>query len=108
MSSFHGKSLTQGAAFPRVIPFALFMAFIGLDEGLRFLIGKGLVGISTSALYFLYPVKALSVATVLLRLLPRYHEINLRDLAKFGHIVVSIVIGLAVFILCVGMDWRFA
>lgn len=106
MSSFHGKSLTEGAAFPRVIPFALFMAFIGLDEVLRFLIGKGLAGISSSAIYFLYPVKAVSVATVLL-LLPRYHEIHLRDLAKFGHTAVSILIGLTVFVLWIGMDWRF-
>jgi CAAX prenyl protease-like protein len=95
------------AAFPRTFPFALFMAFIGLDEGLRFLAGRGVLCFPSQATYYLYPVKALSVAAVLLLFLPRYHEINLRDLKTTGQTTVSVLTGLVVFILWINMDWRF-
>lgn len=91
----------------RILPFALFMAFICIEEGLRFLINKGVTSFSIQALYCLYPLKTLSVAIILLLFLPHYEEINLRDLTKIGPTLASIFIGLIVFILWINMDWSF-
>lgn len=92
-------------AFHRILPFTIFMAFIGLEEGLRLLIDKGVIGLSVRSLHFIYPVKTLSVALVLVLLLPRYHEISLRDLARYSRTTLSILTGLAVFVMWINMDW---
>ncbi len=98
----------QNNTFPRIAPFALFMAFIGLEELLRFLLGKGLVNFPSSAVYFLYPVKALSVAFLLVFLRNSYQEIRLRDIAKFKETLISISVGLLVFILWIHMEFASA
>jgi uncharacterized protein len=97
----------ERAAIPRTVPFALFMAFIGVEEFLRLLADKGLISFSAHSLYYLYPLKTFSVAAVLLLFLPRCQEITLRDLADFGRTTVSILVGLLVFILWINMDWQF-
>ena len=101
------RIVMKGGAFPRVFPFALFMVFVGLEEGLRFLAGKGLIIFTSQAQYCLYPVKTLSVAAILLLFRGRYHEIDLRDLKTAKRTTVSIVSGLAVFVAWINMDWRF-
>jgi uncharacterized protein len=100
-------SLTKNAAIPRTVPFALFMAFIGLEEVLRLLAGKGVIALPGNSLLYLYPLKTFSVAVVLLLVLPRCREISLRDLANIGRTTVSIVVGLILFILWINMDWQF-
>jgi hypothetical protein len=42
-------------AFYHYLPFAVFMAFIGLDEFIRFLAGQGLFTLEATTLYYLYP-----------------------------------------------------
>lgn len=91
----------------RWLPFALFMAFIGLDEALRFLGDKGLIHLSPRDLLYLYPVKAISVGLLLLYFRRRYDEIRLADLAQVKNLVLSIAVGIAVFILWINMDWTF-
>jgi len=98
----------QKNTFPRIAPFALFMAFIGLEELLRFLAGKGLVSLSSSAVYYLYPVKALSVALLLVYYRNSYQEIRLRDIARFRETLISISVGLLVFVLWINMDFASA
>ncbi|HUK99606.1 MAG TPA: CAAX prenyl protease-related protein [Nitrospirota bacterium] len=94
-------------AYPRIAPFALFMVFIGLEEGLRFFSGAGLVIISPQYYYYLYPIKILSVSLVMSLTLPRCAEINLRILVKAGTTTLSILIGCIVFILWINMNWHF-
>ena len=95
-------------AFSRIFPFVLYLAFIGLEDVMRFLISKGCISISPYYPYYLYPIKAVSVAAVLLLFMPRYSEINLRDLARAGQTTVSLLVGLLVFIVWIHMDMPFA
>src|SRR5512139_2127970 len=92
---------------PRILPFALFMAFIGLDELVRFLAARGILAVSDNFPYFLYPVKALAVALVIIFFWSRYQEIRLRDLARFRDTTLSLFIGVVVFFLWIRMDWTF-
>lgn len=93
---------------PQVLPFAFFMAFIGLVEGLHFLAGSGLITLPVQALQASYPVKVLATGGLLLFLREKYREISLRDLFPPAPTLLSVVTGLAVFALWVNMDWKFA
>lgn len=90
---------------PRIIPFGLFMAFIGAEEVLRFSGAKGLVSLSEQALLALYPLKALTVFFVLVYFSRRYSEIVLSDFKRAGLLAISTLWGLAVFFLWINMDW---
>lgn len=97
--------ITADPAFPRIFPFALFMTFIGVGDGLRFLVGKGMITLSEQSLYYLYPARALSVAFLLLLFLPRYNELNLCEIIHFRRTTAAILVGLSVFLLWINMDW---
>lgn len=96
-----------GNVFPRVFPFALFMAFIGLEEIASFLSTAGILHFDKRSLFLLYPIKALSVGFVLLLFRSRFQEINFRDLANPLQTTVSTAVAFAVFFLWVHMDWSF-
>jgi len=91
----------------RYTPFAVFMAFIGLDELLRFCAKQGLFKLEATTLYYLYPVKALTVAWLIYIFRKQYQELSLKDLANLPMTLASSVVGLLVFILWVNMDWAF-
>ena len=97
----------KNGALPRVLPFALFMVFIGLEEGLRFFVGKGVISINPESLYYLYPVKACSVGLLLVLFRNSYPEVSLRELRETGKLLVSLVAGVGVFLLWIRMDWSF-
>ncbi|MFW6357411.1 MAG: CAAX prenyl protease-related protein [bacterium] len=89
---------------PRILPFLLFMGFIGIEQGLRFLSEKGVVPLSDSELLYLYPIKAVSVAVLLLVLWPRYDEVRFRDLWKWKDAGLSVAVGVVVFVLWINLD----
>ena len=60
-------------ALPRFLPFAIFMAFIGLDELLQELIGLGFIKLEATALYYLYPLKTVVVGYLLYRFREEYN-----------------------------------
>lgn len=95
-------------AWARIIPFAGFMFFIGLAEGLRFLRSCGLISFSDQTLLFLYPVKTLATVCLLFLLYRRYSELDWRDLCRFSETLQSLLLGLIVFVLWINMDWVFA
>jgi uncharacterized protein len=95
------------SALYRWLPFAVFMVFVGLDEGLRFFVGKGLINISPTYRLYLCPVKAVGVGLLLFYFRKRYEEIRLADLAKVGSLVFSIAVGIVVFMLWINMEWSF-
>ena len=95
-----------GAMGVRVLPFAAFMAFIGLQELLLFLRDHGLVNFSDAGLLLLYPVKISVTLLLLLLFWGRYNELNWRDLTRPGQVLFSLGLGLLVFGLWINMDWR--
>ena len=92
-------------AFYRYIPFAVFMAFIGLDEVIRFLAEHGFIILGETSLYYLYPVKALMVGYLLYRYRKEYHELNINDLTNLPATLAVCGTGLLVFFLWIHMDW---
>lgn len=100
--------VTKNITFPRILPFALYMAFIGIEELLRYLTSKGMLSVSTDDLLYLYPIKIAVVGLSLLVLWPRYDELKARDLSRIPHTAASVLIGIVVFVLWINMDWAFA
>ncbi|MFZ4855856.1 MAG: CAAX prenyl protease-related protein [Desulfuromonadaceae bacterium] len=92
-------------AFYRCFPFALFMGFIGLDELVRFCAAQGLFRLEATTLYYLYPIKAVTVGALLFIYRKRYHELSFKDLTTIPVTLTSCGIGLLVFILWINMDW---
>lgn len=93
------------SALPRVLPFAVFMAFIGLDELLRLLIKQGLIGLDPADLNYLYPFRAITVACLLLWFRKEYSELRFNELLKLPATLLVSAVGLLVFILWIQMDW---
>jgi CAAX prenyl protease-like protein len=92
-------------AFYRYFPFAVFMGFIGLDELIRFLAGQGFFSLEATTLYYLYPVKALTVGVLLYLFKGRYNELTFKDLTNVPATLLSCGIGVLVFVLWIMMDW---
>ena len=92
----------------RIAPFALFMGFIGVEEGARFLTERGLLPWDEGELLYLYPVKAALVGLCLVLLWRRYTEIRPTDLTNWRHTALSLLAGMLIFILWINMDWGFA
>ena len=92
-------------AFYRYLPFALFMGFIGLDELIRYCAGLGYFKLEATTLYYLYPIKAVTVGAVLFAFRKRYNELTFKDLANIPATLTSCGIGMLVFILWINMDW---
>ena len=91
----------------RVLPFAVFMAFIGLEEIIKIFAQGGPSQLAFTSNHYLYPVKTLVVVVLLIIFSRSYKEINLRDLLKPFSVVLSIVAGFLVFFLWIHMDWSF-
>ncbi|WP_051434437.1 CAAX prenyl protease-related protein [Desulfonatronum lacustre] len=97
----------ENKAWPRILPFALFMAVIGLEESLRFMDGRGWVVLGDVTFALLYPLKPLAALIALIMLRRAYTELRWADLKEPGSTLLSIVVGLVVFVLWINMDWSF-
>lgn len=93
------------STLPRVLPFAVFMAFIGLDELLRLLIKQGWIGLEPTDLNYLYPLKAIVVACLLFWFRKEYPELRFKELSKIPTTLLVSCAGLLVFVLWIQMDW---
>ncbi|MGK2906371.1 MAG: CAAX prenyl protease-related protein [Desulfuromonadales bacterium] len=98
-------NLFNSQAISRVAPFAVFMAFIGLEQGLRALLELQVLNFEAVALNWLYLPKAVLVGLLLWLLRKRYVEINTRELRDYRQTALSIFSGLLVFVLWINMDW---
>lgn len=96
------------AAWVRIIPFAVFMAFIGLQQGLEWLGDTYLDILDGATLLYLYPVKILVVTALIVYFWREYSELDFADLKQFQATCFSIVLGLIVFALWIHMDWDLA
>lgn len=96
------------SALPRVAPFAVFMAFVGLQEVLGMLTRHGFIADVPAVSLMIYPAKVLLVGALLVAFRKHYREIRWSDLRKPLPTVISIAIGCAVFVLWINMDWKWA
>jgi uncharacterized protein len=98
---------SSNALLARTLPFALFMTFIGVEELLRLAMRWGWLALPEQALYYLYPLKTLCVAALLLRYLGEYRELRLQEIwqQRRGSLV-AVVAGLATFFVWVSLDWN--
>lgn len=92
----------------RILPFALFMIFIGLEESLQFMVSTGLLKLPPNALIFLYPFKIISVIAILWYFREKYSELHWKDLLQWPVTLFSVIAGIVVFILWIQMTWPFA
>ena len=96
------------SAWVRVLPFAVFMLFIAVQQSGQWIIDKGYGALTETHLLFLYPIKVVVVGILLLYLFRFYSEINVKDLFHFKHTFLGLFVGVLVFILWINMDWSFA
>lgn len=89
----------------RVLPFALFMLFIALEEGLRLAAHHGLLVLPDGAIYYLYPLKALSVALLVVTLMGKYSELRLGDLLEVKTTLSAAAVGVVVFVMWISAHW---
>jgi hypothetical protein len=92
-------------AASRYLPFAVFMAFIGLDELIRMLMAQGFLKLQPTDLYYLYPVKTLVVGGLLYGLRKNYTELNFKELSSIPTTLIITCVGLVVFALWIQMEW---
>ena len=98
-------NLFSHPTFTRVVPFALFMGFIAIDEGLRYLAGHQLISFGPSFFHWLYLPKAALTGLVLLLLWRNYTEIKAEDMRNLRNLALSVGSGILVFVLWINMDW---
>jgi len=82
------------AWFPRVFPFAVFMAFVMMESAF------------TEHVYLIYIAKTIVVGLILLHFRSKYSEIN--KSISFNNICIAVILGIIVFILWINMTWDFA
>ena len=98
-------NLFSNPTFTRVLPFALFMSFIAIDQGLRYLAGRELISTGPLFFHWLYLPKAALTGLLLLLLWRNYTEVIARDMLDLRNLALSVGSGVLVFILWINMDW---
>lgn len=92
---------------PRILPFALFMGFIGIQQAVQLLSAQGLLHFELPPAFILYPIKTLLVGVMLVLLRHRYSEIRLQDLRRVFPTLLSVGTGLVIFVLWIHLDYSF-
>lgn len=93
------------AIYRRTVPFAMFMAFIALEESIRYAMQQHWLDLPITVLYYLYPIKTVAVAFLLYKYSPCYHEIRIRDLEQLWSTISVVLIGIFTFAIWVSADW---
>lgn len=88
----------------RVVPFGLYMAFVGLEQGLGWLRDQGWISLSDVQLNLLYPVKVAAVVAALWWYRKEYTELRWRELLRPAALALTLVVGLVVFWLWIQLD----
>jgi CAAX prenyl protease-like protein len=100
----------EDAAIPRIVPFALFMAFIALESGIRWVGGLASSPEPAGSLLslWLYPVRTAAVLGALVYFWPAYRELRDAVCANWGEALLVSVVGVLVYLAWVCMDWSWA
>lgn len=91
----------------RCLPFIIYMAFVGVQEGLGWLGARGFIAYDDNTARFLYPVKITLVTVALVVLWKHYSEVRFKGISV-SDTALSVMVGLVVFVLWINMDWPFA
>lgn len=95
----------ERAVIARVLPFALFMAFIALEEGLRQAAQRQWVTLTDQAFYLLYPLKTISVALLLYVVRSEFEEeLRWRELLKPAASLAAAGAGVITFLLWINVQ----
>ncbi|WP_224981890.1 CAAX prenyl protease-related protein [Geomonas agri] len=89
----------------RVLPFAVFMAFVGLQELLQIAERAGWLKLPPTAHLYLYPIKALTVAVLLWAYRKKYRELHLEELCNLTRNVTVVLVGVVTFVLWISIDY---
>jgi len=89
----------------RIAPFILFMVFIAIEEALRFSTHRQWLTLPDSMLYYLYPLKAVSVGLLLYKYKDQYKELRLKDLLRLKTSAAVCGLGLVTFVIWISVDW---
>jgi CAAX prenyl protease-like protein len=95
---------------PRIAPFGAYLAFIALAQSVKWVaafVPEGWTWISLLDLW-MYPTKIAVVLGLLVYYWPCYEELSVQGRAGVNDGVLAVVVGLAVYVLWVRMDWPWA
>jgi uncharacterized protein len=93
------------AMLARALPFALFMAFIGVGEAVQLMERLGMLTLGPETLYYIYPVKTVAVALTLYFFRDDYPELSWKELAHGKFTTGAILIGLFTCVIWILTDW---
>lgn len=82
--------------WPRILPFATYMAFIAISA---------ILPSDSSLALWLYPIKIICVLSLLIFFWSSYHELQRPIMTDAKEAAVAVAVGLAVYVLWVRMDW---
>jgi CAAX prenyl protease-like protein len=85
--------------WPRILPFAAYMAFIGINE---------LLPSESSSELWLYPIKIIVVLGLLIFFWASYQELQRPIVSNGKEAILAVGVGLVVYLLWVRMDWSWA
>lgn len=95
---------------PRILPFATYLAFLGLADGVAWLSTAlpALASWKPTADLWLYPVKTAVVLGLLAFFWPRYDELKGRPFGNGSEALFAAGIGIVVYLAWVRMEWTWA
>lgn len=96
---------TSRASLARILPFALYMAFIAVVEGAKLL---GLPAPSQETMNWLYPVKIGLAAAAIFYYWKDYDDLIWGELRDLKNTLLSVGMGVVIFILWINLDMDFA
>ncbi len=95
---------------PRVFPFALYFAFLGVEAAIPWL-AEHLSSVSRwsdLAVLSIYPIKTVAVLGAIIYFWPRYEELRGKPFGSGAEVGLSIAVGVLVYLAWVRMDWSWA
>ena len=98
----------RSGALPRVLPFAIYLFFLALAEGIAWVSAHLSAPATLRANLWIYPLKTAAVLAVLVYFWPCYDELNVKRTVKPRDVLLAAVIGVMVYMLWVRMDWPWA
>lgn len=98
-------SEVQSGMWPRVVPFAAYMGFIAVSS---FFVSSSGDGTQSTFELWSYPIKTLVVASLLVFFWSRYQELKNPIFVNWQEAMVTVGVGLGVYLLWVRMDWPWA
>lgn len=94
----------NGEAVCRVLPFALFMSFIAIQDLLSIGTTSGWLALPQTTDLYLYPLRALSVGALLYWYRGHYQELRIEELRE-GRVTAAVILaGLVTFFLWISLD----